>query len=65
MLASIPEDRLPIEATRSDEADLAVADDPHEAKADLIEGAIGELSPLPRYIRVLRAGRECLHPVGR
>ncbi|CAN5617244.1 hypothetical protein BH24CHL9_BH24CHL9_04550 [soil metagenome] len=44
VLASIPEDRLPIEATRSDEADLAVADDPHEAKADLIDGAIGELS---------------------
>jgi hypothetical protein len=44
VLASFPEEQLPIEAIRSDEADLAAVDDPDDAKADLIDGAIGELS---------------------
>lgn len=44
VLASFPEDRLPIEASRSEEADLAAFDDPDDARADLIDGAIGELS---------------------
>lgn len=44
VLASFPEDRLPVEASRSDGADLAAIDDPDDAKADLIDGAIGELS---------------------
>jgi hypothetical protein len=44
VLASFPEDRLPVEASRSREADLAPLDDPDDARADLIDGAIGELS---------------------
>ena len=44
VLASFPEDRLPVEASRSREADLASLDDPDDARADLIDGAIGELS---------------------
>jgi hypothetical protein len=44
LLASIPDERLPIEATTSIEADLAVPDDPGDEKADRIDGAIGELS---------------------
>jgi hypothetical protein len=44
VLASFPEEDLPFEACRSDEADLAAIDDPDDAKADLIDGAIGELS---------------------
>jgi hypothetical protein len=44
VLASFPEDRLPVEASRSREADLASFDDPDDARADLIDGAIGELS---------------------
>jgi len=38
------DDRLPVEATTSIEADLAFFDDPDDEKADLIDGAIGELS---------------------
>jgi hypothetical protein len=44
VLASFPDERLPLEASRSDEADLAAFDDPGDVKADLIDGAIGELS---------------------
>ena len=44
VLASQDEADLPIEATRSIEVDLAIFDDPDEAKADAIDGAIGELS---------------------
>jgi len=44
ILASIPESRLPAEATGSIEADLAFLDDPDGAKADRVDGAIGELS---------------------
>jgi hypothetical protein len=44
VLASIPDERLPIEATTSIEADLALVDDPGDEKADRIDGAIGELS---------------------
>jgi hypothetical protein len=35
VLASIPDDRLPPEATTSIEADLAFFDDPTDAKADI------------------------------
>jgi hypothetical protein len=35
---------LPLEATTSIEADLAFFDDPADEKADLVDGAIGELS---------------------
>lgn len=45
ILASFPDEGLPIEATRSDEADLAPYDDPDGSEADRIDGAIGEGSP--------------------
>jgi hypothetical protein len=45
ILASYPDEELPIEATRSEEADLAPFDDPDGSKADRIDGAIGEASP--------------------
>jgi hypothetical protein len=44
ILASIPDERLPAEATTSIEADLAFLDDPADEKADQVDGAIGELS---------------------
>lgn len=44
VLASIDDEHLPAEATTSIEADLALADDPDDEKADRIDGAIGELS---------------------
>lgn len=45
ILASVEDLDLPIEATRSDEGDLVPFDDPDGHKTDLIDGAIGELSP--------------------
>lgn len=45
VLGSIPEDRLPPEATASIEVDVAFFDDPDDRKADQVDGAIGELSP--------------------
>jgi hypothetical protein len=45
VLGSIPDERLPLEATTSIEADLAFLDDPDDRKADQVDGAIGELSP--------------------
>ena len=45
VLASYDEDQLPAVATASMEADIAFLDDPDEAKADQVDGAIGELSP--------------------
>jgi hypothetical protein len=44
VLGSIPEERLPPEATASIEVDVAFFDDPDERKADQVDGAIGELS---------------------
>jgi hypothetical protein len=44
ILGSLPEDWLPPEATASMEVDVAFFDDPDEAKADAVDGAIGELS---------------------
>jgi hypothetical protein len=44
VLGSWDESRLPPEATRSIEADIAFFDDPDDLKADLVDGAIGELS---------------------
>jgi hypothetical protein len=44
VLASIPDERLPAEATTPVEADLAFLDDPFDEKADRVDGAIGELS---------------------
>ncbi|MDA8370279.1 MAG: hypothetical protein M0026_10470 [Nocardiopsaceae bacterium] len=45
ILGSHDEDELPLEATSSMEVDVAFFDDPDDAKADLVDGAIGELSP--------------------
>ena len=45
ILGSFAEDDLPFEATSSIEADVAFFDDPADAKADQVDGAIGELSP--------------------
>ena len=44
MLVSYDENELPFDTTTSMEVDLAYFDDPDESKADLINGAIGELS---------------------
>lgn len=44
ILGSIPDQRLPLQATTSIEADLAFFDDPTDDKADQVDGAIGELS---------------------
>ncbi len=44
VLAQVDEVDLPIEATRSIEADVAFFDDPDDSKADKVDGAIGELS---------------------
>lgn len=44
VLGSFADDELPPEATTSIEADLALVDDADGAKADQIDGAIGELS---------------------
>jgi hypothetical protein len=45
ILGTYPESMLPVEATRSDEADVASFDDADGGKATQIDGAIGELSP--------------------
>lgn len=44
ILGTFDEDDLPPEATASMEADIAFLDDPDRSKADLVEGAIGEMS---------------------
>lgn len=44
VLGSFTEDKLPFEATASMEADVAFFGDPDDAKADLVDAAIGELS---------------------
>jgi hypothetical protein len=44
ILGSLDDRLLPPEATRSIEADLGFLDDPGQQKADLVDGAIGELS---------------------
>lgn len=44
ILGSFPEARLPEEATRSIEADIAFEHDPDQQSADLVDSAIGELS---------------------
>lgn len=44
ILGSVPEERLPAAATASIEVDVAFLDDLGDTKADLVDGAIGELS---------------------
>lgn len=46
ILATYDEEELPVEATASIEVDLAFFDD-DEARADQVDGAIGELSQFP------------------
>lgn len=48
ILGTFWEDQLPEEAWMSIEADVAFFDDPDTAKADMVDGAIGELSPFHR-----------------
>jgi hypothetical protein len=45
VLGSFGEDDLPFEATASMEVDIAFFGDPDDAKADLVDGAIGDLAP--------------------
>ena len=69
ILATYDESRLPDEATMSVEADLAFRDDPEAAKADRVDGAIGELSPFHEthgyYARVSRSRPPSFPPAGR
>ena len=44
ILGSVDDDRLPVEATRSIEVDIAFPFDPDGSRADRVDGAIGELS---------------------
>lgn len=44
ILGSIEDERLPTEATRSIEVDVALPNDPDGSLADQVDGAIGELS---------------------
>lgn len=44
ILGSFSDEDLPLEATRSMEADLAFHNDTDERKSDLVDGSIGELS---------------------
>ena len=55
VLASFAESDLPPEATSSMEADVAFFDDPADAKADQVDGAIGELSLFHEAARSRRA----------
>lgn len=45
ILGSFDDPELPVEATRSVEADLVFFDDPGDDKADQVDGTIGEESP--------------------
>jgi len=45
ILGSYSEDDLPLEATMSEEADIAFFDDPEGDQATLLDGSIGEESP--------------------
>jgi hypothetical protein len=68
ILGTYPESALPMEATRSDEADLAVFEDPVGEIPTEIEGAIGELSPstplTATTARVLTSRRRSWRPAG-
>ena len=56
ILGSFSEDRLPPEAVRSMEADLAFLVDADEMKSDEIDGAIGELSSFHELYSVYGQG---------
>lgn len=57
ILGTYDDDRLPDEATRSIEADVAFWHDPDEGKADEVDGSIGEYSPFHEQFGYLRPGR--------
>jgi hypothetical protein len=45
ILGTYPDEVLPLEASRSEEADLAPFDDPTGEKSAAVEGSLGQLSP--------------------
>jgi hypothetical protein len=57
VLGSFADDDLPLEATSSMEADIAFFDDPADAKADQVDGAIGELSTFHETFGYYAQGR--------
>ena len=69
ILGTFSDARLPEEATMSVEADLAWRHDPDAAKADLVDGAIGEGSQFHSewgyYAQALRSLRPFCPPDGR
>lgn len=56
ILGTWDEDELPAPATASMEADLAFLNDPDRAKADLVEGAIGEFSDIHSHEGIYAEG---------
>jgi hypothetical protein len=56
ILASYPEDVLPVEAARSLEVDVLPIDDPDGLKADIIDGALGEFSPFDEEFGIYADG---------
>ncbi len=67
ILGTFEEEQLPAPATASREVDIAFLDDPHGTKADLVDGAIGELSPFDEQFGYYAQGVEvdtAILPVG-
>ena len=60
VLASVPFG-LPVEAVRSIEADILPIDDPNEAKADLIDGLLGEASMFQETHGIYAQGGRATH----
>jgi hypothetical protein len=58
ILGSYDEAELPDEAVASIEVDVAFIDDPHAEKADVLDGAIGELSPFHQRYGIYGQGVE-------
>lgn len=56
ILGSYSDDVLPVEATRSIEADVAFLDDPDESRSDAVDGAIGEESMFHREFGIYGQG---------
>lgn len=56
ILGTYDEDELPAPATASIEVDIAFLNDPDRAKADQVEGAIGEMSPFHESYGVYAEG---------
>ena len=67
ILGTFDEDALPAPATASREVDIAFLDDPAGAKAERVDGAIGELSPFDEQFGYYAQGvevRTAVLPVG-